>query len=174
MFLSWLYINIYIFDVYILYILCFASCLGHAQVVQQMLCDHLALLLHQLRRHSVDQVEGNREDGEGTVNTQCQPPNQLLVLPMPEVLEHQKANGQASQGAGQMRYVRDLGTLGEGGRGSAIKILCIQSIAQITRDCRERKRARDILQLVKVSQEREREREAERDRDRESFATHQR
>lgn len=103
--------------------------------MQQMLCDHLALLLHQLCGHRVDQIERNREHGEGTIDAQRQPPDQLFVFAMSKILEHQKANGQAGQSAGQMRYIRDLRTLGKGGRGSAIEVLRVDGIAQIAGDC---------------------------------------
>lgn len=107
--------------------------------MQQMLCDHLALLLHQLRCHGVDQIEGNGEDSEGAVDAQGEPPDQLFVLAMTEVLEHQEANGQASQGARQVSNVRDLRTLGKGRGGSTIhKVLAVQGVAQIAGDCKER------------------------------------
>lgn len=104
-----------------------------------MLCDHLALLLHQLRCHSVDQIEGNGEDSEGAVDAQGEPPDQLLILTMTEILQHQEANGQASQGARQVSNVRDLRTFGKGRGGSTIhKVLGVQGVAQIAGDCKER------------------------------------
>lgn len=111
-----------------------------------MLCDHLALLLHQLRCHSVDQIEGNGEDGEGAIDAQGEPPDQLFVLAMPEVLEHQEPNGKAGQGARQVSNVRDLGTLGEGGASTAIhKVLGVQGVAQIAGDCKEREQRKGRL-----------------------------
>jgi len=99
--------------------------------VQQVLGDHLALLLHQLGSDRVDQVEHNGEDGEGTVDAQGQPPDELLVLPVPEVLQHQEANRESCQSSRQVGNVRHLGTLGEG---PAIEVLGVQSIAQVAGD----------------------------------------
>lgn len=100
--------------------------------MQQMLCNHLALLLHQLRRDRIDQIEGDGKDGEGTVDTKSKPPDQLFVLAMPEILEHEEPNGQARQGARQVSYIRDLGTLGKTRAAGIIhKVLGVQGIAQI-------------------------------------------
>jgi len=57
---------------------------------------------------------------------------------MTKILEHQEANGQASQGARQMRNIGYLGTLGKCRRSATIKVLRIESIAQIARDYKER------------------------------------
>lgn len=120
--------------------------LGHAQVVQQMLCNHLALLLHQLRRHRIDQIEGDGKDGEGTIDTKSKPPDQLFVLPMPEILEHQEANGQARQGARQVSYIRDLGTLGKAGAAGIIhKVLGVQGIAQIAGNYKKKRNREEGL-----------------------------
>lgn len=105
--------------------------LGHTQIVQQVLGDLLALLLHQLGRHRVDQIEDDGEDGEGTVDAQCQPPDELFVLPVPEVLQHQEADRESCQGSGEVGNIRHLGTLDEG---PAIEVLGIQSISQIAGD----------------------------------------
>lgn len=65
--------------------------------MQQMLGYHLALLLHQLGCDRVDKVEHNGKDGEGAVYAQGQPPDELLVLPVPKVLEHQEPNRESGQ-----------------------------------------------------------------------------
>lgn len=116
-----------------------------------MLCDHLALLLHQLRRHRVDQIEGDRKNGKGAIDAKCEPPDQLFVLAMPEVLEHQEANGQAGQRARQVSDIRDLRTLGKaGGSGIIHKVLCVQGVAQIAGDCKKRGNTRE-RRLVRCS-----------------------
>lgn len=122
-----------------------------------MLCNHLALLLHQLRRDRVDQIEGDGKDGEGTVDTKSKPPDQLFVFAMPEILEHEEANGQARQGARQVSYIRDLGTLGKTRAAGIIhKVLGVQGIAQIAGNYKKEEEQRRRVGLVAGSAGQER------------------
>lgn len=54
-----------------------------------MLCNNFTLFFHELSGHRIDQIEDNRKYGEGTVDTESQPPNEILIGTMLEILKHQ-------------------------------------------------------------------------------------
>jgi hypothetical protein len=60
-----------------------------------------------IERIRIEDVEQDGEEGAGRVDAQRHPPDELLVQFLLEILEDEKANGQAGQGAGQVGHVRD-------------------------------------------------------------------
>ena len=60
-----------------------------------------------IERIRIEDVEQDGEEGAGRVDAQRHPPDELLVKFLLEILEDEKANGQAGQGTGQVGHVGD-------------------------------------------------------------------
>lgn len=77
----------------------------HSELCHQLLVD-IVSVVSWIERVSA-QVEDDGEDGTGGVHSQSHPPDQLLVQFLLKVLEHEQTDGEAGQGASQMRHVAD-------------------------------------------------------------------
>lgn len=69
-----------------------------------VICLSEAYLLHAHieEGHPVEYIEGHSEDHQGRVGAQCDPPEQLLVQLLLEVLQHEQSNGESSHSASQV------------------------------------------------------------------------
>lgn len=107
----------------------------HAQIVQQMLLEHSALLLgQQLSCHRVHQIEGKGKAAEGGPHAQGQPAQQTRTQAAVQLAQQKETHAESSQGA---RHVSDVGD-GYGRsswRGLQVQqgsqLAAVQSVAQI-------------------------------------------
>lgn len=80
----------------------------HSKLCHQLLVD-IVSVVSWIERVGAE-VEDDGEDGTGGVHSQSHPPDQLLVQFLLKVLEHEQADGEAGQGASQMRHVANRWT----------------------------------------------------------------
>lgn len=76
----------------------------HLEVIENRLGD--AYILHAQQRHPIEYIEGDGKDDECRVGAQCNPPEQLLVQLLLEVLQHEQPDSESSHSSGQVGYIR--------------------------------------------------------------------
>lgn len=105
----------------------------HAQIVQQMLFEHLALLLgQQLGRDCVDQIEGQGEPTEGGPHAQGQPAQQTRTQAAIQLPQQAEPDAEPRQGARHVGYVGD-GDVGRQLR--QIQLPAVERVGQVAGDC---------------------------------------
>lgn len=78
----------------------------HLEVIEICLGDAYLLYAHIEQGHPVQYIKGDGKYDECRVRAQCNPPEQLLVQLLLEVLQHEQADGQSSHSTGQVGYIR--------------------------------------------------------------------
>lgn len=74
----------------------------HLEVIVICLSEAYFLHAHIEEGHPIEYIEGDCEDHQGRVGAQRDPPEQLLVQLLLEVLQHEQTNGESSHSSSQV------------------------------------------------------------------------